>query len=173
MWAGISHKICAIPHTGRAGRDVANCLRAEGDCLGLECRLSASPMGHPCLSCGACCASFRVAFHWSESDHFPGGATPSDLTETLDPHRLVMRGTQARAPRCAALQGTVGQSTHCDIYMQRPSPCRELKPAWESGIASPQCDRARHIHGLPPLTLDSWIGVVIDGTDDCPPNPSR
>ncbi|HOC10952.1 MAG TPA: YkgJ family cysteine cluster protein, partial [Thermomonas sp.] len=21
---------------------------------------------HPCLSCGACCAYFRVSFHWSE-----------------------------------------------------------------------------------------------------------
>ena len=117
-------------------------------------------MAHPCLSCGACCASFRVAFHWSESDHFHGGVTPSRLTETLEPHRLVMRGTQARAPRCAALQGTVGQSTQCVIYAQRPSPCHDLKPAWESGAASPQCDRARLIHGLPPLTLDSWIGVA-------------
>lgn len=119
-------------------------------------------MAHPCLSCGACCASFRVAFHWSESDQFPAGATPSQLTETLDPHRLVMRGTQASAPHCIALNGTVGQRTTCEIYAQRPSPCHELKPAWESGLASPQCDRARLIHGLAPLTLDSWIGVSPD-----------
>ena len=94
--------------------------------------------------------------HWSESDHFPAGVTPSRLTETLDPHRLVMRGTQARAPRCAALKGTVGESAHCEIYAQRPSPCHELKPAWESGLASPQCDRARCAHGLVPLTPESW-----------------
>ncbi len=116
-------------------------------------------MGHPCLSCGACCATFRVAFHWSETDHFLGGVTPSALTETLDPHRVVMRGTQARAPRCTALHGTVGQRADCGIYAQRPSPCHDLKPAWESGLASPQCDRARLAHGLPPLTPASW-GVV-------------
>ncbi len=123
-------------------------------------------MVHPCLSCGACCASFRVAFHWSESDHFPGGVTPSHLTEVLDPHRLVMRGTQASAPHCAALQGTVGQRTTCEIYAQRPSPCHELKPAWESGLASPQCDRARHLHGMTPLTPESWIGISPDVAGD-------
>ncbi|RBD00840.1 YkgJ family cysteine cluster protein, partial [Xanthomonas oryzae pv. oryzae] len=25
-------------------------------------------MAHPCLTCGACCAYFRVSFHWSEAD---------------------------------------------------------------------------------------------------------
>jgi uncharacterized protein len=114
-------------------------------------------MPHPCLACGACCAFFRVAFHWSESDRFLGGQTPPELTETLDPHRVVMRGTQARAPRCVALQGEIGQAAHCGIYAQRPSPCRELLPAWENGQPSPQCDRARAAHGLPALSPETWI----------------
>lgn len=25
-------------------------------------------MSHPCLTCGACCTQYRVAFHWMESD---------------------------------------------------------------------------------------------------------
>lgn len=141
-------------------------LRAEGDFRALDCRPSNFPMAHPCLSCGACCAFFRVAFHWSETDLFPGGVTPSRLTETLDPHRLVMRGTQASAPYCAALNGTVGESAHCEIYAQRPSPCHELKPAWESGLASPQCDRARHAHGLLPLTPESWTPMSTKGTGE-------
>ncbi|MBL0164456.1 MAG: YkgJ family cysteine cluster protein [Xanthomonadales bacterium] len=116
-------------------------------------------MGHPCLSCGACCAFFRVAFHWSESDDFAGGTTPSSLTEKLDPHRLVMRGTQARTPHCIALRGVVGEQAHCGIYAQRPSPCHDLIPAWESGHPSPQCDRARIAHGLPPLEPMSWIAM--------------
>jgi Fe-S-cluster containining protein len=78
-------------------------------------------MDHPCLRCGACCAYFRVAFHWSEAEPFLGGVVPAELTEKLDPHRLAMRGTYAAAPRCTALQGTVGEAAHCAIYPLRPS----------------------------------------------------
>ncbi len=114
-------------------------------------------MRHPCLRCGACCAHFRVAFHWSEAEAFLGGAVPIEVTEPLDPHRLVMRGTQARQPRCTVLRGTVGADAHCGIYPRRPSVCREVQPAWESGAASPQCDKARLAHGLAPLTPGDWL----------------
>jgi len=113
-------------------------------------------MDHPCLRCGACCAYFRVAFHWSEAEAALGGVVPPGLTEKLDPHRLVMRGTQAARPRCVALQGTVGEAACCGIYPQRPSVCREVAPAWESGTASPQCDKARVAHGMAPLTPADW-----------------
>lgn len=85
-----------------------------------------------------------------------GGVVPAPLTERLDPHRLVMIGTQAREPRCVALEGTVGARTRCTIYAQRPSPCHELVAAWENGEPSPQCDRARARHGLPPLQPEDW-----------------
>jgi Fe-S-cluster containining protein len=115
-------------------------------------------MAHPCLSCGACCARFRVAVHWSETDAYPGGSVPSGLTEKLDPHRVAMRGTQAREPHCVALQGNVGERVSCAIYAQRPSPCRELAPAWKQGEPSAQCDRARAAYGLAPLTPEAWLG---------------
>ena len=108
-------------------------------------------MSHPCLYCGACCAAFRVAFHWSETAPDSAWRVPSALTEPVDPHRLAMRGTHARAPHCVALRGRVGEAVHCAIYTQRPSPCRELQPAWADGRPSPQCDRARQRHGLAPL----------------------
>lgn len=95
-----------------------------------------------------------------------GGATPAELTEKLDPHRLNMRGTNARTPRCVALVGQVGEAAHCGIYAHRPSPCHELKPAWEDGTASPQCDRARLAHGLAPLTPGCWPQPLS-------PSPSR
>ena len=113
-------------------------------------------MSHPCLTCGACCAAFRVALHWSEADPALGGPVPAALTETLDPHRLAMRGTWARAPRCVALQGTVGGPVACAIYAQRPEACRALGAAWEHGAPSPQCDRARQRHGLAPLAPADW-----------------
>lgn len=111
---------------------------------------------HPCQRCGACCASFRVAFHWSEAAPEAGGVTPAELTAPLDPHRVAMRGTFAQPVRCIALQGTVGAATGCAIYAQRPSPCRDLDASWEHGVHSPQCDRARARHGLAPLTADDW-----------------
>ncbi|HET8898365.1 MAG TPA: YkgJ family cysteine cluster protein [Rhodanobacteraceae bacterium] len=118
-------------------------------------------MAHPCLSCGACCAHFRVAFHWFEADAASGGTVPPELAVKLDPHRLAMRGTEAgRTPRCTALQGQVGVAAHCGIYAQRPSPCRELQPAWEFGQPSPQCDRARAAHRLAPLTPADWLPGV-------------
>src|SRR5690606_12667348 len=33
----------------------------------------------PCLDCGACCAYYRVSFHWSEADPATGGETPAAL----------------------------------------------------------------------------------------------
>lgn len=93
-----------------------------------------------------------------------GGVVPPELTEKLDPHRLVMRGTQARQPRCTSLVGVVGEQAHCGIYPQRPSVCREVEPAWESGRPSPQCDKARQAHGLMPLTPEDWLDPSTSGT---------
>lgn len=115
-----------------------------------------APPTHPCRRCGACCASFVVAFHWAETAGDAAAAVPSALTEPLDAHRVAMRGTFARTPRCTALQGAVGTLNHCSIYDRRPSPCRELQPAWEHGAPSPQCDRARARHGLAPLRPEDW-----------------
>ncbi|GGA36431.1 hypothetical protein GCM10010981_26880 [Dyella nitratireducens] len=86
-----------------------------------------------------------------------GGQVPSKLTEKFDPHRLVMRGTQAYQPRCIALEGSVGVTTRCSIHPQRPSICREVLPSWESGEPYPQCDKARIAHGLSPLAPEDWI----------------
>lgn len=89
-----------------------------------------------CMTCGACCASFRVSFYWAEADD-GGGTVPAALTEPLDPWRRCMVGTWSDAPRCAALQGEVGQQVGCAVYAQRPSVCRQL----EEGSA--QCQKAR------------------------------
>lgn len=98
-----------------------------------------------CQRCGACCASFRVSFYWAEADgaHGPGTfGVPADLTEPVNPHLVCMQGTHARQPRCTALQGQVGSTVGCAIYMQRPSPCREVMPG------DAQCLKARARHRL-------------------------
>ncbi|AKC86600.1 YkgJ family cysteine cluster protein [Pseudoxanthomonas suwonensis] len=116
-------------------------------------------MPHPCLSCGACCAHFRVSFHWSETDPALGGPVPVALTEPLRTHERAMRGTSQARPRCIALDAQIGRYSRCTIHPQRPSACRDVEAAWESGRPSPQCDRARVAHGLPPLTMDAWAGI--------------
>lgn len=114
-------------------------------------------MANPCLSCGACCAYYRVAFYWAEAEPFLGGSVPPELTVPLDPHRLAMRGTAYHPPRCAALQGEVGSEVLCTLYRSRPSPCRELQPSWRDSQAVEQCDRARAAHDLAPLEPEDHL----------------
>lgn len=99
----------------------------------------------PCLSCGACCSAFRVTFYWAESTAHPQGHVPVELTNSVGPVSRCMQGTDARAPRCIALAGQVGDCVSCAIYAQRPSVCREVMP----GDAF--CRKARARHGLAPL----------------------
>ena len=114
-------------------------------------------MTHPCLSCGACCATYRVALHWSEAEPTLGGLVPLALTEPLRRHELVMLGTSQARPRCIALDAEIGRRSHCSIHPLRPSACRDVGASWEHGQASAQCDRARSTHGLPVLTPEDWI----------------
>lgn len=108
----------------------------------------------PCLNCGACCAAFRVSFHWLEADDAPGGWVPVAQTEPLNAHLRCMRGTNTKAPWCSQLQGGV-PGGRCAIYEQRPSPCRELEPYGADGQPHPQCQKARAVHGLPPLPVQA------------------
>jgi Fe-S-cluster containining protein len=113
-------------------------------------------MRHPCLTCGACCAHFRVSFHWSEADASLGGKVPIGLTEPLRRHERVMRGTSQPAPRCIALDAEIGVRSRCSIHPQRPSVCAAVPASWEFGAPSAQCDKARVAHGLPVLTSADW-----------------
>lgn len=112
--------------------------------------MSDGPGCNPCLSCGACCASFRVDFAREELDE-EGGRVPAGLAVAVTEHTCRMRGTDHARPRCAALVGTVGQRAYCGIYEWRPSPCREFG-AWATvGVGDEACARARARHGLFPL----------------------
>ncbi len=106
---------------------------------------------NPCVTCGACCAHYRVSFHWSEADATLGGVTPEPLTVKLTAHHAALRGTEHAPPRCVALVGNIGKRVDCSIYALRPSPCRELQASWSNGKRNDRCDQARAAHGLPPL----------------------
>ena len=104
-----------------------------------------------CTQCGACCAAFRVTFHYSELDS-EGGRVPAGLADAETASLYRLRGTDYARPRCAALIGVIGQSVQCGIYAEHPSPCREFGARAEMGVFEEACHRARALHGLPALT---------------------
>ncbi|MBC7754279.1 MAG: YkgJ family cysteine cluster protein [Moraxellaceae bacterium] len=110
---------------------------------------------HPCLSCGACCAFFRVSFHWSEVLRESHGV-PEATTEKISLHKLSMIGTNQKKIRCGALKGVIGDTVNCEIYANRPSPCRSFSASFEDGEPDDRCDRARNGHGLKPLVPADW-----------------
>lgn len=95
-----------------------------------------------CLTCGACCATFRVDFATEELLSY-GGQVPDGLALPLTGTLCRMRGTDHHPPRCAALTGLIGQRVACGIYEWRPGPCHELEPG------STGCLHARQRHRLP------------------------
>jgi uncharacterized protein len=95
-----------------------------------------------CRQCGACCASFRVSFYWSEA---PQLGLPDSCIERVNAHLVCMAGTERLPPRCCALQGEIGERVGCLVYAARPSPCHEVLPG------DAKCIQARVRHGLGPL----------------------
>ncbi|MCL7489276.1 MAG: YkgJ family cysteine cluster protein [Desulfobulbaceae bacterium] len=112
---------------------------------------------NPCVSCGACCAYYRVSFYWTESDLAAPGGVPHALADHLHTHFLVMKGTDRPTPRCISLKGVIGSQVYCEIYQRRSSGCRNLRPSWENGELNKRCDKARAKWGLPPVDRDAWI----------------
>ena len=57
-------------------------------------------MAEPCLSCGACCASFRVDFHVADLETTPGGCVPVALTVPVTgcPYRCVQEVAMVYRP---------------------------------------------------------------------------
>ena len=93
-----------------------------------------------CLSCGACCAYFRVSFYWAE-----GLNMPEHYTEPVTPIYSCMAGTNQVQPKCIALFGAIGQQVSCTMYEARSSTCKEVQ------IADEQCNKARVAHNMLPF----------------------
>ncbi|MBS1958488.1 MAG: YkgJ family cysteine cluster protein [Bdellovibrionales bacterium] len=112
-----------------------------------------SAESNPCISCGACCARFRVSFDSLEkvppAYHYPLSPYKNALKSKID--------SEGR-PRCTALRGALGNHVSCGIYDFRPSPCRAFRYSYEGGgPREERCDQARASIGLAPLTRPSHI----------------
>lgn len=113
---------------------------------------------NPCITCGACCACFRTSFYWAESDLAIPDGVPHELTDHLQGHLLVMKGTDNRTPRCIALEGSIGGQVRCRIYEQRPTACRNFSPPQEEGTTvNERCNEARRKWGLLPFKIDPFL----------------
>ncbi len=106
----------------------------------------------PCLSCGACCAHFRVSFYWGECQS-AGGTVPDDLTLQVTSHHACMKGTEKNPARCVALVGVPGERVSCSIYENRSSTCRGFDIYNEDGSVNEGCSKARQLIGLPPVQI--------------------
>lgn len=75
---------------------------------------------NPCMTCGACCAYFRVSFYWAEASD-GGGTVPVDLTEPLTPFCAV----------CAAPTKNRAAVWHCKVSLGYPPavPFTRIAPA--------------------------------------------
>ncbi|MGE0634688.1 MAG: YkgJ family cysteine cluster protein, partial [Pseudobdellovibrionaceae bacterium] len=81
---------------------------------------------HPCQKCGACCTVFKVSFESRETSE-NSFAVPVELTCKVSPGVLAMKYKNQNCARCVALEGHVGKWVGCQIYENRPSPCRNFK----------------------------------------------
>lgn len=125
---------------------------------------------HPCISCGACCAYFRVSFYWREAeatDHQPTVPSAHIAQDDGVSAMRTMKGTDSKHhPRCSALEGRVGSQVRCRIYEARPTACRAFEASFESGRSNPRCDEARIAAGLKPLSSAEWTNRLEIGLKD-------
>lgn len=107
---------------------------------------------NPCLSCGACCAHFRVSFYCGELTGGSGGSVPAELASRVSGLLACMRGTELGNGRCVALAGEIGApGVRCRIYDDRPSTCREFVSWRADGTPNPDCQQVRAVFGLAAL----------------------
>ncbi|MEW5904343.1 MAG: YkgJ family cysteine cluster protein [Pseudomonadota bacterium] len=95
---------------------------------------------NPCVSCGACCAHFRIMLYPDEVA--PLGGVPREMTTSVG-GAFCMQGTDSFPPRCVALEGEVGLAVRCTIYDQRPLVCREFNEYEPDGSPNATCFRLR------------------------------
>ena len=101
---------------------------------------------HPCMNCGACCATYRVAFHWMETIHGPvGPGVPEALTQPLDAHRLVMAGTK----RAVLVDGKAREIGYASMYELRGLLC-DLSRGVSLDGNDPRAGRPRCARGPDP-----------------------
>lgn len=105
---------------------------------------------NPCLNCGACCSHFRVSFYQGELKSL-GGWVPDELTKSINPFFMAMKGTECGNKDCIALEKKASGQVGCSIYENRPSVCRSYLVWDENGNPNEKCQQLRKQKGIPLL----------------------
>lgn len=92
-----------------------------------------------CMACGACCATYRVSFYWSEGEAL---GIPEAMTDKVNDFYSCMKGTNQPKTYCMALGGKIGKQVACQIYPIRPGACHTVN------VGDEQCRKARQRHGI-------------------------
>lgn len=103
-----------------------------------------------CLTCGVCCAfALMVTVTPKESDRLNNywditlDASEKDITI----NRVLPRSLETG--HCSFLNGNLGVKIDCEIYEDRPHPCRDFD------VGSDKCHAYRRMYGIePPLTTE-------------------
>ncbi|TLD77063.1 YkgJ family cysteine cluster protein [Escherichia coli] len=105
---------------------------------------------NPYMTCGACCAFFRVSFYWAEADD-AGGNVPASLTEQISPLSSLYARHQSEKSPMSRSGHHPAENAYCSVYKNRPSICREFAMSGENGEINEACNRARAKYGLPEI----------------------
>jgi Fe-S-cluster containining protein len=89
-----------------------------------------------CQRCGACCCNPAENRAEGYRDYVPVDAAARLLRRRriLDRYTVVNGGGErhlklvGKEERCAALEGSLGRSVRCAIYLDRPAACRRVEP---------------------------------------------
>lgn len=97
----------------------------------------------PCVSCGACCAYFKVEFSRENNPQVPWQKIIIQKDK-----KAFMKGAEKFKGRCDSLLGNLGENCSCSIYENRPDVCAAF-PVWlNNGKQNPKCIKAREHNGL-------------------------
>ena len=97
------------------------------------------------MTCGACCAFFRVSFYWAEATML-AVPIPARLTEQISPFHRCMSGTNQKNPRCIALAGTPGQNACCTIYENTIVHMQRFDHVCENGEVNEACQYVQELN---------------------------
>lgn len=108
------------------------------------------PEKNPCLTCGTCCAHFRVSLVLGRN-RLGLGAECSPRTGRANISIFVRKGTNNKHPRCVALQGVIDNQVNCLIYNFRPTACRDFAISGQNNQPNNLCEQTRKSWKLRPL----------------------
>jgi uncharacterized protein len=117
-----------------------------------------------CLSCGVCCAfALMVTLTPNESGRLNNywDVTLDGVEKDITINRVLPRSLETG--HCTFLNGSLGVKIDCEIYEDRPQPCRDFD------AGSDKCHAYRRMYGLEPPLTETEIAAAMAKFEVKPP----